>query len=85
LFFKSIEVETKFPFTNSISEFSPSQDPQRSFRFEAWLPPKGDDIIKQSGHPQKEIMQDVYKRGGAAVSERSHATRQKHRNKTQAS
>jgi hypothetical protein len=43
-----------------------------------------DDIIKQSGHPQKEIMQDVYKREGAAVSERSHATRQKHR-KTQAS
>ena len=43
-----------------------------------------DDIIKQSGHPQKEIMQDVYKRGGAAVSERSHATRQKHR-KTQTS
>jgi hypothetical protein len=38
-----------------------------------------DDIIKQSGHPQKEIMQDVYKRGGAAVSERSNATRQKHR------
>jgi hypothetical protein len=38
-----------------------------------------DDIIKQSGHPKKEIMQDVYKRGGAAVSERSHATRQKHR------
>jgi hypothetical protein len=30
-------------------------------------------------------MQDVYKRGGAAVSERSHATRQKHRDKTQAS
>jgi len=43
-----------------------------------------DDIIKQSGHPQKEIMQDVYKRGGAAVSERSHAARQKYR-KTQAS
>jgi len=38
-----------------------------------------DDIIKQSGHPQKEIMQDVYKRGGAAVSERSHAKRQEHR------
>lgn len=43
-----------------------------------------DDIIKQSGHSQKEIMRDVYKREGAAVSERSHATRQKHR-KTQAS
>src|SRR5258707_15133559 len=27
LFFKLIEVETKFPFTNSISEFSRSQDP----------------------------------------------------------
>jgi hypothetical protein len=38
-----------------------------------------DDIIKQSGHPQKEIMQDVYKRGGAAVWERSNAKRQKHR------
>jgi hypothetical protein len=38
-----------------------------------------DDIIKQSGHPKKEIMQDVYKRGGAAVSERSHAKRQEHR------
>src|ERR1700720_3128438 len=27
LFFKMIEVETKFPFANSISEFSRSQDP----------------------------------------------------------
>jgi hypothetical protein len=31
LFFKSIEVETKFPFTNSISEFSRSQDPSATF------------------------------------------------------
>jgi hypothetical protein len=38
-----------------------------------------DDIIKQSGHPQKDIMQDVYKREGAAVSERSHAKRQEYR------
>jgi len=30
LFFKLIEVETKFPFANSISEFSRSQDPQRT-------------------------------------------------------
>src|SRR5260370_30022999 len=29
LFFKLIEVETKFPFANSISEFSRSQDPYR--------------------------------------------------------
>ena len=28
LFFKLIEVETKFPFANSISEFSRSQDPK---------------------------------------------------------
>src|ERR1700730_18397951 len=31
LFFKLIEVETKFPFANSISSFSRSQDPQRTF------------------------------------------------------
>src|SRR5260370_37277702 len=30
LFFKLIEVETKFPFANSISEFSRSQDPNRT-------------------------------------------------------
>jgi hypothetical protein len=30
LFFKLIEVETKFPFANSISEFSRSQDPDRT-------------------------------------------------------
>jgi hypothetical protein len=30
LFFKLIEVETKFPFANSISEFSRSQDPERT-------------------------------------------------------
>jgi hypothetical protein len=30
LFFKSIEVETKFAFANSISEFSRSQDPKRT-------------------------------------------------------
>jgi hypothetical protein len=30
LFFKMIEVETKFPFANSISEFSRSQDPKRT-------------------------------------------------------
>jgi hypothetical protein len=32
LFFKMIEVETKFPFANSISEFSRSQDPKRTPR-----------------------------------------------------
>jgi hypothetical protein len=32
LFFKMIEVETKFPFANSISEFSRSQDPKRTRR-----------------------------------------------------
>src|SRR5260370_22384137 len=31
LFFKLIEVETKFPFANSISAFSRGQDPQQSF------------------------------------------------------
>src|SRR5260221_1933635 len=31
LFFKLIEVETKFPFANSISEFSRSQDPEPTF------------------------------------------------------
>jgi hypothetical protein len=31
LFFKLIEVETKFPFANSISSFSRSQDPQQTF------------------------------------------------------
>jgi hypothetical protein len=30
-FFKMIEVKTKFPFANSISEFSRSQDPSRTF------------------------------------------------------
>jgi hypothetical protein len=30
LFFKLIEVERKFPFANSISEFSRSQDPERT-------------------------------------------------------
>src|ERR1700686_5441248 len=30
LFFKLIEVETKFPFANSISTFSRSQDPKRT-------------------------------------------------------
>src|ERR1700692_3991262 len=30
LFFKLIEAETKFPFANSISEFSRSQDPNRT-------------------------------------------------------
>jgi hypothetical protein len=30
LFFKLIEVETKFPFANSISAFSRSQDPERT-------------------------------------------------------
>jgi hypothetical protein len=34
LFFKLIEVETKFPFANSISAFSRSQDPKRHYRFE---------------------------------------------------
>src|SRR5258707_14772712 len=32
LFFKLIEVETQFPFANSISEFSRSQDPKRTLR-----------------------------------------------------
>jgi hypothetical protein len=32
LFFKLIEAETKFPFANSMSEFSRSQNPKRSFR-----------------------------------------------------
>ena len=31
LFFKLIKVETKFPFANSISEFSRSQDPSRTY------------------------------------------------------
>src|SRR5260221_6900077 len=37
LFFKLIEVETKFPFANSISEFSRSQDPQQTFNGDAKL------------------------------------------------
>src|SRR3984957_1268279 len=32
LFFKSIEVETKFPFSNSIAEFSRGQDPMHTSR-----------------------------------------------------
>src|SRR5260370_38442634 len=32
LFFKLIEVETKFPFANSISAFSRGQDPKRTWR-----------------------------------------------------
>jgi hypothetical protein len=32
LFFKSIEVETNFPFANSISEFSRSQDRKRTYQ-----------------------------------------------------
>ncbi len=37
LFFKLIEVEMKFPFANSISEFSRSQDPQQTFNGDAKL------------------------------------------------
>jgi hypothetical protein len=35
--FKSIEVETKFPFANSISEFSRSQDPYRKWTVGAFV------------------------------------------------
>lgn len=40
LFFKLIDVETQFPFANSISEFSRSQDPQRT-------------LFGQSRHPRR--------------------------------
>jgi hypothetical protein len=36
LFFKLIEVETKFPFANSISAFSRSQDPYRKSASRQW-------------------------------------------------
>jgi hypothetical protein len=40
---------------------------------------RDDDIIKQTGHPRKDLLEDTYKRGGAEVSKRSNAQRQQHR------
>ncbi|MBE0701989.1 MAG: hypothetical protein IH582_02245 [Afipia sp.] len=38
-----------------------------------------DDIIKQTGHVDKVMVQEVYTRDGLEVSRRSHEQRQRHR------